>query len=200
MFISFRKEKMVSSVYLKLSDVFEKTANNDSIVFGKYNIRINNIKWMYATYFDNSEIRCPICGCKASHFRIIKGSKMNFLRLYGFKKINGKTMYVSFNKDHIIPKHLNGSNRKENIQCVCEHCNSIKGHSVSIDYFDTHLQKKKNKIKNMIDEFMDYKSKQKPRLSNDDGVVKNAIKELLKNHYDELEKNIAKKLGYILQN
>lgn len=196
-FITNKNGNLIPRIFLKPSDVFSKITYQKTINFGKHTCDISSIRWLFNKFKDSSEIRCAICGCKASHFRIIKLNDKVWLRLYGFKKINGKTLYIPFNKDHIIPKKLNGTDSVKNIQCTCSHCNSIKGHSVPYDYFSKNLKSKKAEIHKMIYEFLD-NGISKSTLSAKDATAKNAIKELINIHYSDIEKIIAKKLGYIL--
>ncbi len=44
--------------------------------------------------------------------------------------------------DHILPKSLGGDNSRENLQCICKHCNRSKGANTSDTYADLARRKK----------------------------------------------------------
>lgn len=72
-------------------------------------------------------IHCVACGLKATHFAIenFRGSAQpsSHLNLYGW---SGETE-VLFTKDHKVAKAKGGSDSLNNMQVMCQPCNSRKG-------------------------------------------------------------------------
>lgn len=214
MFLISNKEYKVSKIYLKLDKIFELIDKYvKTITIGKYQLNLNRkyIKWLYNIYKEKKEIKCSICGCKASHFRIVSENKKEFfLHLYGFKKDNEKTIYTLFNRDHIIPVSKFGENIKENIQCTCECCNSEKANFISGIELSKELKKqnsikKQNKIKELKNKFFNAMTKTcnntaSKILQNKLNIMKKVIKELIENHYKEFEENMIKKLNQSFKN
>ena len=66
--------------------------------------------------------------------------------------------------DHIIPKSLGGGNNRENLQCICKHCNRSKQADTSETNADLKRRKKELKQqdkedKKFVKEAMKYKDK-----------------------------------------
>lgn len=72
---------------------------------------------------------CPWCGLT----RKIKPRKMHapHLNLYAVTKGGNKILMT---QDHIFPKHAGGSNEIENLQTMCQCCNSYKGGMLPGEY------------------------------------------------------------------
>lgn len=195
------KEKRVPNVFIKPEEVFNiiNASNSSHIEIKKHKLNIKNIRWLYKKFKNEKEIRCSICGCKASHFRIVKQGNDTFLHLYGFKKEKNITKYVLFNKDHIVPKSLNGKDGNYNIQCTCFDCNTKKGHKIPYEekYQDL-IVKQKKYVKSIVNDFLSLKYKSTPSML--DNMIKNSLLKIIREHYAELEKSILIKLGYISEN
>lgn len=75
----------------------------------------------------HSKLECKACGLKPTHFAVERflGSQLpsTHLNLYGIR--NGRE--VLFTKDHKVPKSKGGSNGLNNMQVMCQPCNSLKG-------------------------------------------------------------------------
>lgn len=66
--------------------------------------------------------------------------------------------------DHIVPKALGGDNRRENLQCICKHCNRSKQADTSDTNADLRRRRKElrqqdREDKKFIKEAMKYKDK-----------------------------------------
>jgi hypothetical protein len=83
--------------------------------------------------FAMGQTKCVGCGLQGDHFHIERHKNdkvMPFsINLYGWK--DGREVMLTW--DHILPKSLGGSNRIENAQCMCKHCNERKSNKLSID-------------------------------------------------------------------
>ena len=56
--------------------------------------------------------------------------------------------------DHILPKSCGGGNNRENLQCICKHCNRSKGADTSETMAD--LARRKKELKQQDKEDMKY--------------------------------------------
>ena len=102
----------------------EKSLVPSGFVVGVSSIRL---KLFAQQSTHKSGIHCVACGLKATHFAIerFQGSQLQstHLNLYGWL---GKTE-VLFTKDHKVAKAKGGSNSLNNMQVMCQYCNSRKG-------------------------------------------------------------------------
>ena len=84
-FITNKNENLISRIFLKPADVFSQITYQKTINVGKHTCDISSIRWLFNKFKDSSEIRCAICGCKASHFRIIKSNDKETEQRFGEK-------------------------------------------------------------------------------------------------------------------
>lgn len=79
----------------------------------------------------NDNYKCCNCKLKVSHavFTISPQSNDKDKVLIFFVNYDGRTI-TEFNKDHIIPKSLGGSNSINNMQSYCIKCNLAKGNTI----------------------------------------------------------------------
>lgn len=132
----YRKKYNIKEVIEKyLQDKNEFQHKGKKFIIDGIEINTNSEHFQFAveTYEKHGEIRCPLCGTKASHFRLVKSNK-KFV-LFGFRKAENKkvTYYHMFNIDHIVPISKGGSNKKNNKQLVCIRCNRLKANHININ-------------------------------------------------------------------
>lgn len=89
--------------------------------------------------------RCSLCGCKVSHFRVVRTPPHTgyVLEPYGFKKTKEGTIYTQFNKDHIVPLSKYKLNTYYNYQFVCASCNFIKANHINSEEISKVINKAK---------------------------------------------------------
>jgi hypothetical protein len=75
--------------------------------------------------FKNKGINCVACGLKGQYFVKEKSDKdlVFHINLFGVDKSGREVM---FTKDHIIPKSKGGKDKLDNLQTMCERCNTAK--------------------------------------------------------------------------
>lgn len=100
-----------------------------SLVPSGYIVGVSSVRLkLFAQQSSNkSGIHCVACGLKATHFALERfhGSqqKSTHLNLYG---LHGERE-VLFTKDHKIAKANGGGDSLNNMQVMCQPCNSLKG-------------------------------------------------------------------------
>lgn len=108
-------------------------ATGDSMRVGTYTVFLNTkvLRFVRSMYEQGQELKCAICGARIAHFRIeyvTTGTEVNHnLVPYGFRKDSDSTLYMPFNRDHIIPQAHGGINLQSNMQLTCITCNEAKG-------------------------------------------------------------------------
>lgn len=163
------------------------------------NIDLHSSLELFYSYLYKTEqnFSCAICGCKASHYRITKVKDNYHLHLFGFKKDkNNNCNYVFFNKDHIFPKSKfkNGNNSAYNLQLTCLDCNLNKGNNFTEEEKNNFYEKKLKMIVNQkIHHFL--KTAINVNDNGEFGNMKSCIKDLIANHYEEIESLIINKLN-----
>ncbi len=55
------------------------------------------------------------------------------MRIYGFQRCAYCGSKDNLTIDHIIPLSRGGTNREDNLQCLCRDCNNLKGASMPDD-------------------------------------------------------------------
>jgi len=139
-------------------------------------IKWNKLKYNYQITYKPKELFCPICKIKFRQNRNnqiycckecclkaynTKKSENNWylrLRFEVFKKDNFTCQYcgrnikqdkIKLHCDHIIPKALGGSNKKENLITSCKECNLGKGDILLVDFNPKHsfIHRKSKKTK-----------------------------------------------------
>ena len=109
------------------------SAAGDSMMVGTYTVFLKTtvLRFLRSMYKRGQELKCAMCGTRIAHFRIAyttEGNKVHHnLVPYGFRKDNGSTLYMPFNRDHIIPQAYGGANLRSNMQLTCIACNEAKG-------------------------------------------------------------------------
>lgn len=177
---TLRKVKFAGKTIFSIEDIFAR------IESGQKRFRINNkivvkldtkyLKRLYMLYkiSGKNEIRCPFCGIKASHFRLVQDIAQTnttnyYLHLYGFSKTKNKTVYMPFNIDHILPISKGGPNSISNFQATCHTCNLNKGAAIQTNDIETIIKNNKqrqfeflktNIAEELIQSFLKHSSKQ----------------------------------------
>lgn len=109
------------------------SAAGDSMTVGPYAVFLKTtvLRFVRRMHAQGQELKCAICGSRIAHFRIAyttEGTKVHHnLVPYGFRKDSGSTLYMPFNRDHIIPQTYGGANLQSNMQLTCIVCNESKG-------------------------------------------------------------------------
>lgn len=109
------------------------SAAGDSMMVGTYTVFLKTavLRFVRSMYKQGQELKCAICGTRIAHFRIAyttEGTKVHHnLVPYGFRKDSDSTLYMPFNRDHIIPQAYGGVNLQSNMQLTCIACNEAKG-------------------------------------------------------------------------
>lgn len=108
-------------------------ATGDSMPVGTYTVFLKTavLRFVRRMHTQGQELKCAICGTRIAHFRVAyttAGTKVHHnLVPYGFRKDSGNTLYMPFNRDHIIPQSCGGANLNSNMQLTCIACNVAKG-------------------------------------------------------------------------
>jgi hypothetical protein len=199
------KVKFVGKTIFSIDDIFAR------IEAGQKRLRINNkivvnlnlkyLKRLYMLYkiSGKNEIRCPFCGTKASHFRLVQDIAQTnavnyYFHLYGFVKTKNKTVYMPFNIDHILPKSKGGQDIVSNFQVTCHTCNTNKGDVIQTN-IETIIENNKqqqfeflktNTAEKLIQTFLKHSSKQ---LKSQDTIQKISIVKSALNSLIESDKN-----------
>jgi hypothetical protein len=85
--------------------------------------------------FKEKGCTCVTCGLEGTYFLKVRGNPTErwHFNLYGDKQVeeNGEMIdkRVLFTKDHILPKSKGGPDSIDNMQTMCQTCNSRKGNS-----------------------------------------------------------------------
>lgn len=109
------------------------SAAGDSMMVGTYTVFLKTtvLRFLRSMYKRGQELKCAMCGTHIAHFRVAyttDGTKVyHNLVPYGFRKDSGSTLYMPFNRDHIIPQAYGGVNLQSNMQLTCIACNETKG-------------------------------------------------------------------------
>jgi len=127
-----------------------KHDNKRNIRFEYYDYKVNKYKELH--FVDLSlkmeailkSQKCKNCGIKGNVFMLEAGNttKIPHFNLY----YKSEYEEIMLTPDHIIPKYKGGLNIKENIQVLCEKCNSAKGSTVERKYFTRKFINKITKI------------------------------------------------------
>ena len=168
------------------------------------------LKRLYMLYkiSGKNEIRCPFCGTKASHFRLVRDmsqtNAVNYhFHLYGFVKTKDGTVYMPFNIDHILPKSKGGWNIISNFQATCVACNTKKGANIGTSIEDLKQRQfeflKNNAAEGFIQSFLKHSSKKikSPDIIQRINIVKSALSSLLEsdeNFREDLLKSIVQEM------
>lgn len=209
------KAKFAAKTIFSIEDIFAR------IKAGHKRFRINNkivakldskyLKRLYMLYkiSGKNEIRCPFCGTKASHFRLVQditqaNNTVNYrFHLYGFVKTKDGTVYMPFNIDHILPKIKGGWNVISNFQATCVACNTKKGANIDTNIEGLKQQHfeflKANAAERFIKSFLKYSSKKikSQEIVQQINVVKSALSSLLesdKNFHESFLKSIVQEI------
>lgn len=208
------KAKFAGKTIFSIEDIFAR------IKAGQKRFRINDkivvkldskyLKRLYMLYkiSGKNEIRCPLCGTKASHFRLVQDiaqpNAVNYyLHLYGFYKTKNKTVYMPFNIDHILPRSKGGWNIISNFQATCHTCNIKKGANVETNIEDMKQQQfeflKANAAEGFIQSFLKHSSKKikSQEVIQKINIVKSALSSLLesdRNFHESFLKSIVQEI------
>ena len=212
------KVKFAGKTIFSIEDIFAR------IEAGQKRFRINNkivikldskyLKRLYMLYkiSGKNEIRCPFCGTKASHFRLVQDIAQTnatnyYFHLYGFSKTKNKTVYMPFNIDHILPKSKGGQNIISNFQATCHTCNFNKGAAIQTN-IETIIKNNKqqqfeflktNIAEEFIKSFLKHSSKQlkSQETIQKINIVKSALSSLLesdKNFHENFLESIVQEI------
>lgn len=90
-----------------------------------------------------SGIHCVSCGLKATHFAVerFQGNKYKSTHLNLYGKRDDKE--VLFTKDHIVAKSNGGGHSLNNMQVMCQPCNSRKGSMLHHEFLKLRKMPKK---------------------------------------------------------
>lgn len=208
---TLRKGKFAGKTIFPIEDIFahikaghKRIKINDKI---SVNIDLKYLKRLYMLYkiSGKNEIRCPFCGTKASHFRLVRDmsqtNAVNYhFHLYGFVKTKDGTVYMPFNIDHILPKSKGGWNIISNFQATCVACNTKKGANIETSIEDLKQRQfeflKNNAAEGFIQSFLKHSSKKikSPGIIQRINIVKSALSSLLEsdeNFREDLLKSIV---------
>lgn len=197
----------IEDIFARIKAGHKRFRINDKI---SVNIDVKYLKRLYMLYkiSGKNEIRCPYCGTKASHFRLVRDiSQTNavnyYFHLYGFVKTKNKTVYMPFNIDHILPKLKGGWNAISNFQATCVACNTKKGANIDTNIEDLKQQHfeflKANAAERFIKSFLKYSSKKikSQEIVQQINVVKSALSSLLesdKNFHESFLNKIVQEI------
>lgn len=92
----------------------------DNVSFNLCSLRLNTFKF--------KGLDCVCCGRKGTHFRIQRTKNSNENYHIGLWSDDG----IQMTKDHIIPKSFGGADNLNNMQTMCDRCNSKKSNKISI--------------------------------------------------------------------
>lgn len=208
------KAKFAGKTIFSIEDIFAR------IKAGQKRFRINDkivvkldskyLKRLYMLYkiSGKNEIRCPLCGTKASHFRLVQDIAQTnatnyYFHLYGFSKTKNGTVYMPFNIDHILPKSKGGWNIISNFQATCHTCNIKKGANIETNIEDMQQQQfeflKANAAEGFFQSFLKHSSKKikSQEVIQKINIVKSALCSLLasdKNFREDLLKSIVQEM------
>lgn len=208
------KAKFAGKTIFSIEDIFAR------IKAGQKRFRINDkivvkldskyLKRLYMLYkiSGKNEIRCPFCGTKASHFRLVQDIAQTnatnyYFHLYGFSKTKNGTVYMPFNIDHILPKSKGGWNIISNFQATCHTCNIKKGANIETNIEDMQQQQfeflKANAAEGFFQSFLKHSSKKikSQEVIQKINIVKSALCSLLasdKNFREDLLKSIVQEM------
>lgn len=95
-------------------------------------------------------IHCTACGLKATHFAVESFTNCTYpsehLNLYGTKGEDE----VLFTKDHKLAKVNGGGNGLDNMQTMCQPCNSLKGARNSREFLQWRKGKKQKNVHDKV--------------------------------------------------
>ena len=78
--------------------------------------------WLKREIHQRDQFICQKCGKKSEKNDV-------FAFEYKISSYNNKRYgTIRFEVDHILPRHLGGTNDKNNLQLLCRKCNRSKGH------------------------------------------------------------------------
>ena len=157
MFVDKNHNNHLGKKFIKIEDVVNNWDENKILNLNGYCFPKSRTNRLFVErYKEKNEIRCSICGCKASHFRIDFYNEHNYLNLYGFyKSKDGNTEYRRFNLDHIKPRSLTSVKESielgtNNFQPTCAVCNCRKGNNIGIPHKEMEFKCKQYKIERSI--------------------------------------------------
>lgn len=109
------------------------SATGDSMSVGTYTVFLKTkvLRFVRSMYEQGQELKCAVCGARIAHFRVAYTttgtSVYHNLVPYGFRRDHGNTLYMPFNRDHIVPQAYGGADLQTNMQLTCIACNEAKG-------------------------------------------------------------------------
>lgn len=101
---------------------FEKHSSKDIMIDG---LKVRTISMRYKTFIEKGYV-CAKCGRKGAYYALEYHTPNNSKRAH-FNLYSEDGMLMT--KDHIVPRSKGGSNGIENMQTMCQLCNSVKGNS-----------------------------------------------------------------------
>lgn len=207
-------EKIYGKKVFSISEILDEyCARTERLEYNGITFGIRSSDYLRFIFSENvvkNDFRCAICGTRASHFRIKRDTQSDkfYLHLYGFIKRDNYTKYIIFNRDHIIPKALGGSNTLENYQLTCSECNCFRGTNSCSSEDDKarilkniQLKQEYKKAKNVrrisliINQLMNKAKKQNKQI---EGAVLRELRNYILQHEAEIIEQIATNCNFFV--